>query len=385
MGNNTESAINLNSITYNGEGGFLLNVNETGNYISNQKVKIFCSNFVKSAVDGEIFFSIRFVPDGIPLSIPSRLFDIFYYDKIAKDISEIDNAKDFILKFSNSFSSNNWYSKEWMNRLIAKMNLSLSDKIILIYEIDGFNQTRIISLCLKGTIQYSSDKFLKIIPYEIVSTSKNILSVYDIRKNLEKKIPDFNTMLVYFDISNKILDDLQALEIADVTGISYFNTDLNNTESRKKLYEVMDRVDNLNEDVNSYIAIRFRHVENELRLGLGYNAVGSLFTESLLFNRIKNEFTEYQIISQFSPTWLMPQRFDIYFKEKNIAIEYNGIQHYKAVDYFGGEEGFAKTIKRDIEKRKKCKANNCILIEIKYDEDFEVAVKKIISVIRGFQ
>lgn len=47
-------------------------------------------------------------------------------------------------------------------------------------------------------------------------------------------------------------------------------------------------------------------------------------------------------------------------------IEYQGIQHYNCVDYFGGQEGFEKQQYRDNLKRQYCKENNIKLIEIPY-------------------
>jgi hypothetical protein len=87
------------------------------------------------------------------------------------------------------------------------------------------------------------------------------------------------------------------------------------------------------------------------------------------------------LISQYSPIWLGRQRFDIFIKELNLAIEYNGRQHYESIDFYGGEEGFQSTLKRDNEKRKKCRDNNCPLIEVRYDEDFEITLNKIDQII----
>ena len=42
----------------------------------------------------------------------------------------------------------------------------------------------------------------------------------------------------------------------------------------------------------------------------------------------------------------------------NIAIEYNGIQHYIPVKHFGGELKFQNQLKYDELKRQKCKENN---------------------------
>ena len=56
-----------------------------------------------------------------------------------------------------------------------------------------------------------------------------------------------------------------------------------------------------------------------------------------------------------------------------MAVEYDGIQHYKPVKQFGGEKGFIKTQKRDAKKEKKSKLNEIILIRVPYSvTNFEV-------------
>ena len=93
-----------------------------------------------------------------------------------------------------------------------------------------------------------------------------------------------------------------------------------------------------------------------------------LKSQTILFNKLKDSFPDKLIIYECnSIDWLKPQRFDIYFPEYNIAIEYNGEQHYRPIDAFGGDIGFKNTIDRDDLKRRKCKENNCNLFEIKYD------------------
>ena len=71
--------------------------------------------------------------------------------------------------------------------------------------------------------------------------------------------------------------------------------------------------------------------------------------------------------SQYSPDWLGKQRFDIYIPKYNIAIEYNGEQHYKPMAKFGGVIGYNKTVERDSHKLEKCKANNCKLYVLRYN------------------
>lgn len=61
--------------------------------------------------------------------------------------------------------------------------------------------------------------------------------------------------------------------------------------------------------------------------------------------------------------------FDFYLPEFNIIIEYNGIQHYKPIDYFGGNDTFEYTKKHDKIKRDYCASNGINLIDISYLDD----------------
>jgi len=62
------------------------------------------------------------------------------------------------------------------------------------------------------------------------------------------------------------------------------------------------------------------------------------------------------------------RRYDFYIPSMNIAIEFDGIQHTKPIDFFGGEEEFKKTRLRDIEKNKYCIDNNITLFRLTYKE-----------------
>lgn len=68
-------------------------------------------------------------------------------------------------------------------------------------------------------------------------------------------------------------------------------------------------------------------------------------------------------------------RFDFFLTDLNTVIEYNGIQHYQPVDWFGGVAGFEGTVKRDEIKRNWCRRSGIRMIEIRYDE----SVKEILE------
>jgi very-short-patch-repair endonuclease len=59
--------------------------------------------------------------------------------------------------------------------------------------------------------------------------------------------------------------------------------------------------------------------------------------------------------------------FDFYLPIKKIAIEFDGIQHYQSVGFFGGTKELKKTQIKDNIKTEYCKNNNIELIRIKYN------------------
>ena len=61
--------------------------------------------------------------------------------------------------------------------------------------------------------------------------------------------------------------------------------------------------------------------------------------------------------------------FDFYIPEYNLCIEYDGIQHFEAVDFFGGEEALKKQRHNDSIKTEYCINNEIKLLRIRYDQD----------------
>ena len=96
--------------------------------------------------------------------------------------------------------------------------------------------------------------------------------------------------------------------------------------------------------------------------------------EGIINSRWINEFNLYLLVkSHFQDTiyqcrfkWLKQQSLDIFVPELNLGIEYQGEQHYKPVEIFGGDVGFEDTQKRDQKKKQLCRENNIRLIEWPY-------------------
>lgn len=90
-----------------------------------------------------------------------------------------------------------------------------------------------------------------------------------------------------------------------------------------------------------------------------------------------------QIVRHAKPSWLAPQHLDIFLPEYGIAIEYQGIQHYRPVDIFGGEVGFAATVERDERKRRICDLAGVQLECIRYDESVDDRLRRIAAACRS--
>ena len=63
--------------------------------------------------------------------------------------------------------------------------------------------------------------------------------------------------------------------------------------------------------------------------------------------------------------------FDFYLPDYNVCIEFDGKQHFEAVDIFGGIDSLQATQRNDNIKTKYCANNNIILLRIKYDQNIE--------------
>ena len=112
-------------------------------------------------------------------------------------------------------------------------------------------------------------------------------------------------------------------------------------------------------------------------------------------SRLENEISIFleknniKYFTQYKFDWLRfngLMKLDFYLPEYNIAIECQGEQHFKSIDFFGGEENFKYTYERDKQKFELCKENNIKLlyysnlgIEYPYRvyEDLEELLKEI--------
>jgi hypothetical protein len=63
--------------------------------------------------------------------------------------------------------------------------------------------------------------------------------------------------------------------------------------------------------------------------------------------------------------------FDFFLPKNNLCIEYDGIQHFKPVNFFGGDIRFNKIKETDKLKDDYCKENKINMLRISYKEDIK--------------
>jgi hypothetical protein len=107
------------------------------------------------------------------------------------------------------------------------------------------------------------------------------------------------------------------------------------------------------------------------RLGEGW------ISETKLYYQLKEYFKNDVVLQHIKPKWLGRQHYDIYFPFLNIAVEYQGKQHFEPVSYFGGSEAFKRNIERDNRKKKLSEKNNCDLFYVEPGYDIDDVIEKI--------
>ena len=100
--------------------------------------------------------------------------------------------------------------------------------------------------------------------------------------------------------------------------------------------------------------------------------------ENFVASFLKEHSIEYEFQKRFKDCKdkrALP--FDFYIPALNSCIEFDGIQHFEPVDYFGGEKAFKEVQRRDGIKTKYCKEKGIKLLRIRYDEDVEEKMNSI--------
>ena len=111
------------------------------------------------------------------------------------------------------------------------------------------------------------------------------------------------------------------------------------------------------------------HLRNHGCTICGYGSAG----EEKINNLLKINKTCFK--KQISFKELGQKRFDFGIYNNNdllCLIEYDGIQHFEPIDFFGGDMALKESKIRDKQKEEFCKIQNIPLLRIKYNDNIEI-------------
>jgi len=110
-------------------------------------------------------------------------------------------------------------------------------------------------------------------------------------------------------------------------------------------------------------------IENEVRQKFGHGKIGEAWTsETILYYIVRSLFPEMTVLRHYRPDFLQGLELDIFIKELEVGIEYQGLQHFKPVGHWGGIKALQKLKVRDKKKREICSSWGINLIYFKYNE-----------------
>lgn len=144
-----------------------------------------------------------------------------------------------------------------------------------------------------------------------------------------------------------------------------------------------EHLDMYNRDENGKITITcpkhgdFKILPTNFFRGVGCPVCAESSLEGEMRRFLGDNNVEFVPYKKFD--WLGKQHLDFYLPEYNVAIECQGGQHFKPVDVFGGDDGFAKTVALDMKKKKLCKENGVKIFYYaneRYNFPYKVFMKK---------
>ena len=107
------------------------------------------------------------------------------------------------------------------------------------------------------------------------------------------------------------------------------------------------------------------------------------FIENILINQKVNYEYSYRFDDCRAPDTNRKLPFDFYLHDYNLIIEYDGEQHVKAIDAWGGTKGLNRRQFLDRLKTNYCGDNNINLLRIPHTYDFDEIKKSILNILES--
>ena len=371
---------------------FKLFINDNLVYLVGERSCYPCSHVVQTRMGEALnWVSCYVVPNGTKIlgetDIRKSPIIISFYSELIPLIKNEEVFIKFLNNINLSFSECEWFQKIKSLSLYIRLSnfWDYKQKLLKLYENGLLYPLELALFNLYKGADFKTQFFIRYFIESLAESTNKIINNEEIEAFLNSlSSKEVETVFAIDEIRKETnLNILNDEYFADLLELDCerrypFNNDLifGLLKARQRVKDLF-LVSTFRENYLKLLKNNFRLLENTLRKRKGFEQVGTFFMEKLLCEKLKTLYPKLKIISQYSPNWLFPQRFDMFIEDCNLAIEYNGAQHYKEIDFFGGKNGLKRNQELDAVKRQKCLANSICLWEIRYDEDFDLAFEKL--------
>lgn len=121
----------------------------------------------------------------------------------------------------------------------------------------------------------------------------------------------------------------------------------------------------------------FKQTPHEHKMGYGCQECNITIGERKISVILQKYNIKYDFQKIFDDCiYVNKLKFDFYLPDYNTCIEFDGVQHFEIVEYFGDEYSYNKRRQRDKVKEEYCDKNNIFLLRIPYfDKNIELSIK----------
>lgn len=304
------------------------------------------------------------------------------FDSISEEIRDEYKEKDTYTMFFSSCSKEKYYiACELANsayKHIILPNIFEDDKSVNHKVVFKKEQKKEIALMLKLISSYMQHGFSG---YKIYDTDIKFIENLCLFEGKKVCYPKPNNLTHFLgDISRSDNDPIEILHARNV---------INKIMEKGYFDNEFELVYFLRGKIMTPMQNKYEKIDTSSLEKINYLEEKALIQKKMILNdemayKWKSEINMFKVICkkfkdathQYRPEWLNGQTLDVFVPSINLAFEYQGQQHFKSVDFFGGEETLEKNKLRDKKKKRLCDENNVKLIYWNYDEPITTIVLK---------
>lgn len=113
----------------------------------------------------------------------------------------------------------------------------------------------------------------------------------------------------------------------------------------------------------------YRETENETRRAFGYMEIGQKWlNETFLYKLVSTLFAPVEVVQHYRGKELEGLELDIWVPSCQLGIEYQGEQHYRVLEHWGGQAGLERRLFNDMKKKAICTRLGYTLIEFHHSQ-----------------